>query len=89
MHITIEISLYPLIEDYTGIIIGFINNLKQIPDISVHSTAMSTYVSGEYDKVMLALTMELKEIYKIIPDSATVIKIIPKDLNVENGFLLF
>ena len=89
MHVTIEISLYPLVEDYTSTIIAFIKKLKGYPDIKVHSTAMSTYVSGDYDKVMQLLTSELKEVFQAIPDTATVLKIIPKELNVENGFLNF
>lgn len=87
MHVTVEISIYPLVEDYTSIIIEFINRLKSKSDISIHSTAMSTYVTGDYDLVMAILTSELKELYKEVPDSSTIVKIIPKDLNIENGFL--
>ena len=87
MRVTVEISIYPLVEDYTSIIIEFINRLKSKSDISIHSTAMSTYVTGDYDLVMAILTSELKELYKEVPDSSTIVKIIPKDLNIENGFL--
>ena len=87
MHVTVEISIYPLVEDYTSIIIEFINRLKSKSDISIHSTSMSTYVTGDYDLVMAILTSELKELYKEVPDSSTIVKIIPKDLNIENGFL--
>lgn len=89
MKVTVELSLYPLVEDYTQVIIDFIKRLKQHQSIVINTTAMSTYVTGNYDEVMPILTAELKEVYKIIPDSSTVIKIIPKDLNVENGFLNF
>ena len=89
MKVTVELSLYPLVEEYTQVIIGFIRRLKQHESIQVRTTAMSTYVTGNYDDVMSILTSELKEVYTIIPDSSTVIKIIPKDLNVEKGFLEF
>ena len=89
MKITVELSLYPLRENYTEVIIEFIKSLKNTDSIQVHSTAMSTYVTGDYDDVMKTLQVELKKIYTIVPDSATVIKIIPKDLNVESGFLTF
>jgi len=89
MHVTVEISIYPLVEDYTSIIIEFINRLKVNPDISIYTTAMSTYVSGDYDSVMEILTSELKLLYIKVPDSSTVVKIIPKDLNIEKGFLSF
>ena len=89
MKVTVEISLYPLKESYTETIIDFISSLKQYDGLTINSTAMSTYIGGEYDLVMDALQQELKNVYKIVPDSATVIKIIPKDLNVEQGFLTF
>ncbi len=89
MKVTVELSLYPLCENYTEVIIDFIKALKEIDAIDVHTTSMSTYVTGDYDAVMQSLQMELKKIYQIVPDSSTVIKIIPKDLNVENGFLTF
>lgn len=89
MKVTVEISLYPLVEDYTSVIIEFIKRLKGNSRIEVNSTAMSTYISGDYDVVMETLTRELKEVYQHIPDSSTIMKIIPKDLNVEDGFLTF
>ena len=89
MQLTVEMSLYPLVEDYTRVIIDFIRTLNANPDVLVRTTAMSTYISGEYDVVMKLLTNELKAVFEQIPDSATVLKIIPKDLNVEDGFLNF
>ena len=89
MKITIELSLYPLKEDYTSIIIDFIEALRKNQRIMVNSTAMSTYVSGDYDEVMNTVTTELKKVHEIIPDSSTVMKIIPKNLNIENGYLEF
>jgi len=86
---TVELSLYPLQEDYTETIILFIKALKSYTDIQVHTTAMSTYLTGDYDAVMQALTTELKVIHQRIPDSSTVIKIIPKQLNIEGGYLTF
>lgn len=89
MQITVEMSLYPLVEDYTRVIIDFIRGLNDNPDVLVRTTAMSTYISGEYEVVMNLLTNDLKPVFEQIPDSATVLKIIPKDLNVEDGFLNF
>lgn len=89
MKTTVEMSLYPLIEDYTEVIINLIKNLKSHSSIEVKTTAMSTYVTGEFRDVMRILTDELEKVYENIPDSATVIKIIPKPLNVSSGFLEF
>ena len=89
MKVTIELSLYPLQEDYTGIIIDFINGLKAREGLTVRTTSMSTYISGDYDHVMSVVNSALKHVHTKIPDSAPVMKIIPKDLNIEDGYLEF
>lgn len=82
-------SLYPLIENYTEHIIKFIKLMKAHDNLVVRTTAMSTYISGEYKDVMSMLNIELEKLYQNVPDSCTVFKIIPKDLNIEGGFLDF
>jgi len=89
MKITVEMSLYPLAENYTEHIIKFIKSMKTYTLLTIRTTAMSTYIVGEYDDVMSMLNKELKALYEKVPDSCTVFKIIPKDLNVEGGFLEF
>lgn len=89
MQVTVELSLYPLTEDYTSVIIDFIQGLKKDNRFLIRTSAMSTYIVGEYDDVMSLLSIELKKVYQHIPDSSTVIKIIPKKLNIEGGWLDF
>jgi len=87
MHLTVEISLYPLQAKYKKPIKKFIRALKKDKQVSIYTTAMSTYISGEYDRVMGLLSTEMKEVFNQIPASAVVIKLIPADLQVEKGFL--
>lgn len=89
MYITIEISLYPLQEDYKSAIKGFIKALKSdaSSEVSIRTTAMSIYVAGPYGEVMSSVTKHLQAVYQLIPHSATVIKIIPQQLHVEDGFI--
>jgi len=87
MHITVEISLYPLQEDYKTAIKDFIKTMKTESDIIIKTTAMSTYLSGPYDIVMACLTTHLQPVFEVLPHSATVIKIIPQNLQVEQGFI--
>ncbi len=82
-------SLYPLAENYTEHIIKFIKRMKSYSELTLRTTAMSTYIVGEYQDVMNMLNTELEILYNDVPDSCTVFKIIPKDLNVEGGFLEF
>lgn len=55
MKLTVDISKYPLADDYIPPIKGFIEQLNQYPDIRVMTNALSTQLSGDYDQVMQAL----------------------------------
>jgi uncharacterized protein YqgV (UPF0045/DUF77 family) len=61
MKIAVEISLYPLNQQYEAPILDFIHRLNQHPGLKVHTNNMSTQIEGEYDLVMEALNKELKE----------------------------
>ena len=89
MIITVEMSLYPLTDEYTEHVIKFIKALNGHEGVEVLTTAMSTYVQGEYKAVMDLLQRELEVLYKVLPANATVIKIIPKKLNIQDGYLSF
>lgn len=87
MKVTAEISLYPLFNEYEGPIIEFINVLKNNDNISVLTHSMSTYVKGEIEEVMMAITKAMKSIGEL--PASLVIKLISRDLPVESGFLEF
>lgn len=48
MTATIEISLYPLNNDYPASVVGFLQKLRAIPDIEMHTNGMSTILIGPY-----------------------------------------
>lgn len=89
MIITVELSHYPLVEIYEGPIIELIKKLKNVEGLEVYTNAMSTYVQGEFDLVMSRLTATLKSVYDEGTPSSTVMKIIPRKLPVERGWLEF
>jgi uncharacterized protein YqgV (UPF0045/DUF77 family) len=64
MHITAEISLYPLKEDYGPVINRFISELEKEPDITVDPGSMSTLVSGEYEPVMRILSERIRAVFE-------------------------
>ncbi len=82
-------SHYPLIEIYEGPIILLIQKLKAVEGLDVYTNAISTYVQGEFDLVMLHITKTLKEVYADGIPSSTVMKIIPRKLPVERGWMEF
>lgn len=58
MRITVEISLYPLMENYAPPIRDFISRLKQHKDIEIVTNATSTQIVGEHARVFEILSKE-------------------------------
>ncbi len=89
MLITCELSLYPLQKEYESIIIDCIKFLKQDDNLSVFTHAMSTYIKGESADVFkrVADLYELEFMKK--STQSLVIKVINRNLPVEEGYLAF
>ncbi|PHI19284.1 hypothetical protein CEQ90_13810 [Lewinellaceae bacterium SD302] len=79
MQTAVDISYYPLTEDYEPPIISFIKNLKKHPGLKVATNQLTTQVSGEYDTVMAAVQKEMKRSLTEGPKASFVLKV----LNVE------
>ena len=60
MQVTVEISMYPLREDYEPSIIEFINHIKTAEDITVKVNPSATHLFGDYDRVMNSLQETIK-----------------------------
>lgn len=52
MQVAVEISMYPLSQEYEAPIIRFIQMLKQHSGLKVYTNELSTQVTGEYTVVM-------------------------------------
>lgn len=61
MEISVEISMYPLADDYIPAIKDFIGRLQAVDGLSIVSNTMSTQVFGDYDLVMDTLKAELRQ----------------------------
>lgn len=66
MIITIEISYYPLSDDFNNPVHSFIEKLKS-KDVEVDVGIMSTIITGEYDIVMGIITASMKELMDKYP----------------------
>lgn len=80
MQVSVEISKYPLANDYIGPIKGFIEQLNKYPEIKVITNTMSTQLFGEYDTVMQALQVCIKSSFEQYGKVVFVCKFIPGDL---------
>ena len=76
MKIAVDISLYPLADDFLSPIEEIVKRLNARDDVSVQTNRMSTQVVGEYDTVMRLLQDELKHCFNRVPKAVFAIKIL-------------
>ena len=79
MKTSVDISMYPLKEDYCQPIIDFIDRLETHPEVAVQRNSMSTHIYGEYSDVMATLNEEVLRVLEQIPETVFVIKLIGTD----------
>ena len=60
MKCSVEISMYPLDNNYINLITHFMKSLRNHPFITLETNGMSTQVFGDYDNVMSAINKEMK-----------------------------
>jgi uncharacterized protein YqgV (UPF0045/DUF77 family) len=77
MMLTIEISMYPFVEDYKTPILSFIERLNTVSGLRVSTMATCTLVSGEFDVVMRALGEMLRWSYDTYGKAVYVTKFLP------------
>ena len=61
MTSTIEISFYPLNNDYPACVVSFVQKLRAIPDLEIETNGMSTILIGPYEKLWPQLGKLMKE----------------------------
>jgi len=79
MKTSVEISYYPLQEEFILPIRDFIDRLNTYSEIIVQTNGMSTQIFGKYDDVMSILTKEIKKSFEL-PHSVFVMKIVNANL---------
>lgn len=75
MKISLDISYYPLCNEFIPHILSFIERLNQYPNIKVQTNGLSTQVFGNYDELMDILKKEIALSFQI-PHSVFVIKFV-------------
>ncbi len=76
MRVAVDISLYPLTEDFIPPIQDVIERLNTHESIEVVTNPMSTQLRGEYDDVMAAISREVKTSFEKSPKVVFAIKIL-------------
>ena len=80
MRIAVDISLYPLSENFIPPIKDVIARLNAHPDIEVDSNSMSTQLRGDFDVVMHALQQEIRTSFEQLPKAVFAVKILNNPL---------
>ena len=80
MRVAVDISLYPLADDFIPPIKDVIARLNANSSVEVVTNTMSTQIRGDYDVVMAALNQEIKKTFDQCPKAVFAIKILNNPL---------
>ena len=80
MRVAVDISLYPLAEEFLTPIQDVIRRLNDHESVEVETNAMSTQLRGEYDDVMNVLEREIKRTFEQVPKAVFAIRILNNPL---------
>lgn len=79
-QVSVELSLYPLREQYVTPIGEFIDRLNSYPQLTVRTNAMSTQVFGDYAEVLRIVAEEMERTHEAVPRAVFVMKVIAGNL---------
>ena len=85
MQITIDVSMYPLDQDYKPPIKDFIRQLHRCSELVLVTNQISTQVRGEFDAVTAALNACMKQTMQGGSKVIFVTKYINADLEIERA----
>ncbi len=80
MKASVDISLYPLTEEYIPSIKEFIDRVQQYPEVAVVRNDLATQLYGDYEQIMDLLRVEVRLSWEKYGKSIFVIKFLRDDL---------
>jgi len=80
MGVSVEISMYPLNENYKQPILNFIERLRSHDGLEVITNNLSTRIFGDFDTVMPIVQQEMKTTFDDPNTIVMVMKVINKNL---------
>ncbi len=76
MKISVDISMYPLQQEFEAPILAFISELEKEESVEVVRNELSTQIHGDYKTIMALLEKEMFSVFTEIPDSIFVLKFV-------------
>ena len=80
MQVMVELSMYPLVNDYIGPIKAFIERLNSYSNLTVITCSTSTQVHGDYTEVMQVLGAEMQRTHEEVGQAVFVAKFLNFDV---------
>ena len=80
MRIAVDISLYPLADDFLPPIKDVVERLNGNSTVEVVTNPMSTQIRGDYEEVMAVLNQEIRTTFEQCPKAVFAIKILNNPL---------
>jgi uncharacterized protein YqgV (UPF0045/DUF77 family) len=80
MRVAVDISLYPLADEFLPPIQEVIERLNGYDGLEVHTNPMSTQIRGEYGDVMAVLQREIETTFERVPKAVFAIRILNNPL---------
>ncbi len=80
MTISVEISVYPLIENYKPAVKAFIKLMSENSNLKIKVNGMSTHVFGELSEVMPSLEKAIQSCFET-QKASVVVKFLGTDLS--------
>ena len=80
MRASVDISLYPLKDEYIPSIKEFIERVQRYPEVAVVRNDLSTQLYGNYELIMDLLKVEVRLSWEKYGKSIFVIKLLGDDL---------
>jgi len=79
-QVSVEISLYPLRDDFIPPIASFIERLNQYEELTVETNCMSTQVFGDYATTLQILSEEMQKTHAQYPKATFAMKVLNGNL---------
>jgi len=75
----VEISLYPLVNEFIPPIQAFIDRLNSYSELTVATSATSTQVTGDYQRVIQIMGVEMEKTHREVGQAVFVTKFLNFD----------
>lgn len=80
MRVAVDISLYPLADEFIPPIQDVVERLNNVSSVEVETNAMSTQIRGDYEDVMAVLSREIRTTFEQCPKAVFAIRILNNPL---------